>query len=257
MQKCNYCGYVTKYSLDKCPTCGATQYTKIDNFSQYEVENTPTIEYKNIIKPMSFKNIKFSIIISIFLIIALIFLIVELINGLIIGITNDNFIFLFTCFTYLLCILLPLIGLKNKIIVCISLIIYYILLNYVISKGLSIYNDKIFAYAVHIPFNLLTAFASSYCLTMLPSIIRSFSEEKKYNSLKNNGILIKNLNYTTKKDKNNPNLKKLVVKYISKDNIEFELVSKQSFYRIPKDDTVDLLIDKTNFNNYFIDFEIN
>lgn len=67
MQKCNYCGYVTKYSLDKCPTCGATQYTKLDSFSQYEVENSPTIKYKNIIKPMSFKHSKFSVMVSIVL----------------------------------------------------------------------------------------------------------------------------------------------------------------------------------------------
>ena len=37
MQKCDYCGFVTKYNLNHCPSCGATQYTKMDNFNNYEM----------------------------------------------------------------------------------------------------------------------------------------------------------------------------------------------------------------------------
>ena len=125
----------------------------------------------------------------------MIFLLLELINGLKIGITKDNFVHLFTCFTYLLCILLPLIGLKSKPIVCVSLFIYFIIFCHVVSEGVILFEGKIFASALHIPFNIITALASSYCLTIFPNMVRSFSEEKNYNSLKNNGILIKNLNY--------------------------------------------------------------
>ncbi len=257
MQKCNYCGYVTKYSLDKCPSCGATQYTKLDNFSQYEVERTPNIKYRNLIKPSTFKHLKLNVVVSLVLITFLVFLSLSIVNGLIVGITNDNFVYLFTCLTYFLCIILPLIGMKSKIIVGVSLVLYYILLCKFVSKGLSIYGETIFVYSFHIPFNLLTAIASSYCLAVFPSIVRSASEKTHFNSLIDNGILIKNLNYTTRKDRKNSNLIKLVVKYITKDNVEFELESKQSFYKLPKDNTVDLLIDKTDFNNYFIDFEIN
>jgi len=256
MQKCNYCGYVTKYSLDKCPSCGSTQYTKLDSFSKFEVKKNPNIKYNNIVKPTCIKHILLYFVVSITLIIFCLSLLVVTINGIKSGITRENFIYLFICLTYLICIFSPLIGVKKQALMYGLLSVHFIIFCVVLYEGILLYGERIFINAIHIPILVLLALASFYCLVKLPSIIRNFYENGKYNSLKKNGILIKNLNYSIKNDTNNPSLKKLVVKYITKDNIEFELESKQSFYTIPKDNTVDLLIDNTNFNNYFIDFEI-
>ena len=45
-------------------------------------------------------------------------------------------------------------------------------------------------------------------------------------------------------------------KSVSKDGVPIDLISKQSIRYIPNDNYVDILIDKTDFSNYYIDFEI-
>ena len=78
---------------------------------------------------------------------------------------------------------------------------------------------------------------------------------EKYNSLIKNGMLIKNVKYTLCPT-SAPHLNKLKVDYTTSNGVALNLVSQKMVVGTPDDKDVDILVDKTDFGNYYIDLEI-
>ena len=259
MQKCDYCGFITKYNVNHCPSCGATRYTKIDSFNNYEVKN----DSKRVYKCLSGGTLKHN---SLYYIICFILAIIPLAYTTIIVFDivpqlrdfafknglhyNDSLTILFV-YSVVIYLMILIFSLSTKLLKNYKYELAYFL--YVALGGFLVVRPEANDIILWIAFYLLF-------FMIFPIItfggIREYIDLSKSNKLIKKGMLIKNVKYELVSDDNNSKYNRIKVNYVSKDGVKLDLISSQCINFTPLDDTVDILIDKTNFNNYYIDFEI-
>ena len=258
MQKCDYCGYITKYNVNHCPSCGATRYTKIDSFNNYEVKNDSKRVYKCL-------------------------------NG---GTLKHSFLYYIMCFilaiiplAYIAIIVFNIVpqlrdfAFKNgmhyndtlTLSFVYSIVIYLVILICSLNVNFLKNNkEKLVLFLYLVPWGYLGMMEEKdislwivfylFFFMIFPIIafggIREYLDSSKGDKLIKKGMLIKNVKYELVPDENNSKYNRIKVNYESKDGVKLNLISSQCINFTPLDDTVDILIDKTNLNNYYIDFEI-
>ena len=90
------------------------------------------------------------------------------------------------------------------------------------------------------------------------SIVLSLNDIKKLHNLEKNGTLIKNIVYSLEEIeiKRGKYLKVIAVDYVKSDDNKLHLISDLPRKNIDVIGYVDLLIDKNNLNNFYIDFNL-
>jgi hypothetical protein len=279
MQKCDYCGRITKYKVDCCPYCGSSKYTELEtiNGQPYEITDISKINFRNIPKPSTTKNTKNLLIICILgaiLIITVVALGLVSISGLA---TFASGYGKTSTLLASLCILIYTIG---NIIVGFSIFsktkkgeldssnilkkysVASIILTILVSTSFGV--DGFFAIFLMLVVFIPLTFEFTYFSYWISSAYINFKANHKadkyqmdrYNSLMRNGVLIKNVKYSLEPSSPGSKLNRLKIDYTTSDGAPLHLLSQKEFVGEPDDKDADILIDKTDYSNYFIDLEI-
>ena len=149
-------------------------------------------------------------------------------------------------------------NLKRYILCLLGLIFGHFLITVFLAYDFYIKDNIALAMLVAINniYDFFTMGASYICALLISKLLLLNWDKKKNKKLIDKGVIIKNLEYTLVPDKINPSLKRIKVNYVSKNGIDYDLLSKQLISYEPSDKTVDLLIDQDDVSNYYIDFEI-
>ena len=273
MQKCNYCGVITKYKVDKCPYCGATQYSEIDAIEgqPYELKSVAGIKFSGIPKPKVTNNSK-HLLIAIITGIALIVLLIGLSLIVFAGIDNasrnsdEGLVAIALVFLLIFSLGISIfffIKTKNDELgdSYDEVMEYFpkILITLVVIGIISVLSGAFIIIAFIIGF-IVAFFVFSFLAYMCGSSYNEWKSKdtslERYSSLLKNGMLIKNVPYKLEPVGNGSNLNRLSVDYTTSSGVRLRLKSDKIYSGIPADKDVDILVDKTNYGNYFIDLEI-
>lgn len=275
MQKCDYCGIITKYKVDHCPYCGATSYTEIDAMDgkPYEITNISKIKFNNIPKPKNANGTQ-HIVVMILLGIVLcglfagtLFLVLGSLGGILTGQAELGEVLpllLVSASMIISKILAVMVFVKTKKGEIVDMeqlpkfllkLLWLPVVFAILGGGFDGFFDGM-VMAIGLIIEMLATVYISYWFT---NAYMNFKNSKrgieKYNSLIKNGMLIKNVKYTLLPT-SIPNLNKLKVEYTTSDGIALNLVSQKVYSGTPDDKDADILVDKNDFGNYFIDLEI-
>ena len=231
MLVCNYCGRHFKHEYESCPGCGSGNFKKINDIKEMVIEKAPSDGYHITIDSFE-KEKKMHKIIKIIL-----------------------YVFLGTGLISSLLFIIP-------ILIIIGIIIFSVLTTNGIQEA-----EPLIPMILFLIIFLFIVVGSNGGMIFLFKLLLDNQQERidkdivRVNKLAKEGMLIKNMPYELV-ESGNVIMGKPV--YCIKVDFKFEngtvipLTSNPKFDGVDrdKDNSADLLIDKNDYSNYYIDFEI-